>query len=143
MTFPDVPLIPRLDVRQKKGSYLVTTRSGAHYTVAATRRISGAVTVSGGSTNLKNFEGVVGAIAQQYDKAVEPIIVVGQPLVLSQGGKIRLSSTRVRKIRRIDGLSPEHIEALMASDRAEETARPKEWWEEPPPVIYGFAPTPR
>lgn len=67
----------RLDVREKRGNFLVLTESGGAYFITARKNVAGEVTLRGGTLRLQAQEVCIGL---QPGYIREPIIEVGEPI---------------------------------------------------------------
>ncbi len=111
-------LLTSLDAR-KRGTFLVTTASGQHYVVVASKQLSGRVEFTGGRWFHEPTTGILGGRPQPGEPVREPVANVGQMMHIATADYPHFYSSPIKKIRRIDDLSLEAVEALKEEDRQE------------------------
>ena len=134
-----IAVLHDIDVREVKGTYLVTTMSGRHYTIVADADPDGIATVSGGKLGVEPHDTVIGNRELKDHPEADPVIRFNQRIFTSLGGHLDLVSTGVCFIRCIDGLTADQIEELKAIDRAAKaaaTSNSPAWWSDLVPADW-------
>lgn len=91
-------MISRLDVRERKGTYLVQTESGTRYLIQAGAKKSGQIEVMSDGLVIPDFEITLAIVGGAYNCVCKPIIEVGQSMHLVVRGNHRATTSRVVKI---------------------------------------------